>query len=180
MLVRFQTGAPGRSPSSPTFVRSRGPIGDGYQPPKLTPRPLGRDLGSAWSPKPGSGVQFLGSPPAKVQGGLGPARPHKPGTRSVRFRPLQLEERPRAAIQLIPHAGLISRKVRIHGEIPWWRRTKNALADRVSHVCKSAAVWWDGRRALPFKRRRRRTRPVTGGGPFKSVGGLSTRTKERR
>jgi len=88
----------------------------------LTPRPLGRDLGSAWSPKPGSEVQFLGSPhfshlkviassagglrppeliaggfgnplrvPIKMQGGLGPARPHKPGTRSVRFRPLQLE-----------------------------------------------------------------------------------------
>jgi len=37
---------------------------------------------------------------------------------------------------------------------------KRAPADRASHVCKSAVVWWDDRRALPCKRRRRRTRPV--------------------
>ena len=48
----------------------------------------------------------------------------------------------------------------------------HALADRASHVCKSAALWWEGRRALPCKRRRRRTRPVPGGGPFESVVGL--------
>jgi hypothetical protein len=48
-------------------------------------------------------------------------------------------------------------------------REQSALADRVSHVCKSAAVWWDGRRALPLKRRWRRARPVPGRGPFESV-----------
>jgi len=37
---------------------------------------------------------------------------------------------------------------------------KYAPADRVSHVCKSAVIWWDDRRALPFKRRWRRTWPV--------------------
>jgi hypothetical protein len=36
--------------------------------------------------------------PVVVQGGLGPTGPHKPGIRSVRFRPLQLESRPHAAI----------------------------------------------------------------------------------
>jgi hypothetical protein len=46
---------------------------------------------------------------------------------------------------------------------------KSALADRGSHVCKSAALWWEGRRALPLKRRWRRTRPVPGRGPFESV-----------
>jgi len=50
----------------------------------------------------------FGNPPRVpiwMQGGLGPARPHKPGTRSVRFRPLQpapnIETRPRVAILLI-------------------------------------------------------------------------------
>ena len=145
------------------LVRRRGPTEDGYQALNLTPRPLGRDLGSAWSPKPGSEVQFLGSPHlvAVVQGGLGPARPHKPGTRSVRFRPLQLEVRPLA--ELLP-LSLVAREL-------WGARMNRAPADRVSHVCKSAVVWWDIRRALPFKRRWRRTRPVTGRGPFKSVGG---------
>jgi hypothetical protein len=46
---------------------------------------------------------------------------------------------------------------------------KSALADRGSHVCKSAGLWWETRRALPLKRRWRRTRPVPGRGPFESV-----------
>src|SRR4051794_25309494 len=52
---------------------------------------------------------------------------------------------------------------------------KNAPADRVSHVCKSAVTWWGGRRALPRKRSWRRTRPVPGRGPFESVVGLRTK-----
>lgn len=80
---------------------------------EIDPGHLGRDLGSGWSPKPASEVQSLGRPPAQqatnqptfVQGGLGPAGPHKPGTRSVRFRPLQLELRPHAAISGSNDAG---------------------------------------------------------------------------
>jgi hypothetical protein len=83
---------------------------------EIDPGHLGSDLGSGWSPKPASEVQFLGRPPALIESdrvereGMGtlrgfpckcrldPAGPHKPRTRSVRFRPLQLESRPHAAI----------------------------------------------------------------------------------
>src|SRR5262245_50541159 len=96
MLVRFQTGAlcPGNPFSilRPRSDRLKTVIAE------ADPGLLGRDLGSGWSPKPASEVRFLGRLPMTiVQGGLGPARPHKPRTWPVRFRPLQLEWRPRAA-----------------------------------------------------------------------------------
>ena len=91
-------------------------------------------------------------------------------TSSVRFRPLQ-RGRPRPASPT-PKGGVPP---------PIWLGEKSALADRASHVCKSAVIWWDDRRALPLRRRRRRTRPVPGRGPFESVERLSdTRVAKRQ
>ena len=98
-----------------------------------------------------------------VQGGLGPVRPHKPETRSVRFRPLQLELRPRAASVPSPRAG--------EGLARRAADELRAGRPRVARLQVGGRLVGD-RRALPLKRRWRRSRPVSGRGPFESVGGL--------
>ena len=59
MLVRFQTGAPNQGGARLDERRFREPEVAGAVPATLT-KDVGGDLGSRWSPKPASGVRFLG------------------------------------------------------------------------------------------------------------------------